>query len=87
MSIAKDLLKKLPKPEHDEQAIAALAATALTEACQRALASGSSVLAAQDGKLIRILLNGEREFIRDLTADTPSIAVKPGRTYKLVLKA
>lgn len=59
-----------------EEHIPELADVAFKQAYWAALASGSSVLIKEDGKLIEIFPDGKKKFIKDLP---PSIPVTLGQ--------
>ena len=73
---------KLSEKELDylESHIPELAAAAVTQAYWTALASGHSVLEADDGKLIEVFPDGTRKFIENLPPHTKVIS---GSVYKL----
>jgi len=63
-----------------EEHIPELAAVAFTQAYWAALASGSSVLISENGKLIEIFPDGTKKFIKHLP---PSIPVTRGQKLEI----
>jgi len=63
-----------------EEHIPELADAAFTQAYWAALASGSSVLVSENGKLMEIFPDGTKKFIKQLTPPTPAT---PGQRYTL----
>ena len=63
-----------------EEHIPELADAAFTQAYWAALASGSSVLVSESGKLMEIFPDGTKKFIKDLPPPTPAT---PGQRYTI----
>jgi len=63
-----------------EDHIPELAAAAVTQAYWAALASGHTVLEADNGALVEVFPDGTRKFIKQLPARTKVI---PGSRYRL----
>ncbi len=63
-----------------EEHIPELAAAAITQAYWAALASGNSVLEAENGALVEVFPDGTRKFIKTLP---PRTKVTPGSQFKL----
>jgi hypothetical protein len=63
-----------------EEHIPELAEIALKQAFWAALASGSSVLISQNGKLVEIFPDGSQKFIKNLA---PSISVVRGQRFEI----
>ncbi len=63
-----------------EEHIPELADAAFTQAYWAALASGSSVLISENGKLIEVFPDGTKKFIKHLPPPTPAT---PGQRYIL----
>lgn len=64
-----------------EDHIPELAAAAITQAYWAALASGHTVLEADNGALVEVFPDGTRKFIKRLP---PRTKVIPGSRYKLL---
>lgn len=62
-----------------EEHIPELAAAAITQAYWSALASGSTVLEADNGMLVEVYPDGTRKIIKPLP---PRIKVTPGQKFK-----
>ncbi len=63
-----------------EDHIPELAAAAITQAYWGALASGSSVLEADNGALVEVFPDGTKKFIKNLP---PRTKVDPSQRYEL----
>ncbi len=63
-----------------EEHIPELASVAIKQAYWRALASGHSVLEAENGFIVEVLPNGKKKIIKKLP---PSIAVNPGQRREI----
>jgi hypothetical protein len=63
-----------------EEHIPELADAAFTQAYWAALASGSSVLVSENGKLVEVFPDGTKKFIKDLPSPTRAT---PGQRYIL----
>lgn len=63
-----------------EEHIPELANVAFKQAYWAALASGSSVLVSENGKLVEVFPDGRHKFIKHLA---PSISVKPGERLEI----
>ena len=63
-----------------EEHIPELANIAFKQAYWAALASGSSVLVSENGKLIEVFPEGRHKFIKNLA---PSIPVTPGKRFEI----
>ncbi|MFV0339258.1 MAG: hypothetical protein ACK5MA_01310 [Parachlamydiaceae bacterium] len=63
-----------------EKHIPELAEVAFKEAYWKALASGSSVLISENGKLIEVFPDGKRKFRKKLSSWTP---VVPGKKFEI----
>ena len=63
-----------------EEHIPELANVAFKQAYWAALASGSSVLVSENGKLVEVFPDGRNKFIKHLA---PSISVNPGQRFEI----
>lgn len=63
-----------------EEHIPELANVAFKQAYWAALASGSSVLVSENGKLVEVFPDGRHKFIKHLA---PSVSVNPGQRLEI----